>query len=410
MPITPFRRTVDAAFLKQHRAASGDMPPEGINKWTALRELATARTAFGLSDRDLTVLQALISFHHDTTLGVDDGDLVVYPSNKAICERLNGMPCSTMRRHVSRLVDTGFLLRRDSPNGKRYARRLGDAKLAFGFDLSPLVHRFSEISAAADDIRITQEHLQRLRTTVSLMRRDLAGLADYGQSQDPDHHLWDQLSDLARLTARDLRRKLDIAELQRIEAALRGSLDQAKIYFNLMETEDLSTKDAQSEHHHQSSNKELIDLEDGPQSVSDQGRGVGQPTPASDPEHPIKPPEIPVATEYPNIPLNLVVSTCHEYKTYSERPVRSWHDLVRVADVISPMMGIPPSAWNTAKRDIGPEGAAVVIVAMLERFTEIRSPGGYLRSLTTKAAAGTFSCGPMVMALRQKRVAVSSQL
>jgi replication initiation protein RepC len=54
---------------------------------------------------------------------------------------------------------------------------------------------------------------------------------------------------------------------------------------------------------------------------------------------------------------------------------------------------------------MGPEQASIVVVAMLERFSNIRSPGGYLRALTSKAAAGEFSCGPMVMALIGRRSA-----
>jgi replication initiation protein RepC len=179
-PVTPFRRTIDAAILKHQAATQEELPPTGANKWEVLRELAAARVTFGLSDRDLTVLQALVSFHQATILGGNDSELIVYPSNKAICERLNGMPCSTMRRHLSNLVQTGFVVRRDSPNGKRYARRYGDEKVAFGFDLSPLVRRFQDICEAAEAVRAADERYKRLRATVSLMRRDLAGLAEYG--------------------------------------------------------------------------------------------------------------------------------------------------------------------------------------------------------------------------------------
>lgn len=104
----------------------------------------------------------------------------------------------------------------------------------------------------------------------------------------------------------------------------------------------------------------------------------------------------------PRIPLGLVLSVCTEIQSYSDDRVRHWHQLVRAADVVRPMMGISPSAWEEAKSAMGPEQAAVVLAAMLERFTDIRSPGGYLRSLTAKADAGAFSCGPMVMALMRK--------
>lgn len=59
-------------------------------------------------------------------------------------------------------------------------------------------------------------------------------------------------------------------------------------------------------------------------------------------------------------------------------------------------------------RAMGPEQAAVVLVTMLERFGDIRSPAGYLRALTQKAELGA-SCVPMVMAqLRRAACGVHS--
>lgn len=405
-PITPFRRTVDAAILKHQAAAQQDLPPSGVNKWEALRELAAARVAFGLSDRDLSVLQALVSFHQATLLGGNGNGLVVHPSNKAICERLNGMPCSTMRRHLANLVQTGFIVRRDSPNGKRYARHYGDEKIAFGFDLSPLAHRFAEVCEAAEAVRASEERYRRLRSTVSLMRRDLVGLVEYGRSLRPDTPLWDQASDLAALTARDLRRKLDFNELQEIEAKLSAVLDATRGYLESDQAENMSTSDALSEQHHQNSDKDSYVFKLRLEKGKGEGGGpdqtlvvdAGDQTDEADPG-------VSTETNLPRIPLGLVLAACGDYQTYTERPVRHWHDLVCVADIIRPMMGISPSAWEEAKLHMGPEEAAVVIVAMLERFSDIRSPGGYLRALTAKAAVGGFSCGPMIMALMRKDAA-----
>ena len=402
-PVTPFRRPINAAILHYQAAAQQDLPPSGVNKWEALRELAAARIAFGLSDRDLSVLQALVSFHQATIVGGNHSETVVHPSNKAICERLNGMPCSTMRRHLANLVQTGFVVRRDSPNGKRYARRYGDEKIAFGFDLAPLAQRFVEVCEAAEAVRAAEERYKRLRSTVSLMRRDLAGLVDYGRSLRPDRAIWDQASDLCVLTARDLRRKLDFAELQQIESALSEALNAIRDLLEPVQSQDMSTNDVTNEQHYQNSNKDSYDFE--PRLEKAQGEGS-----ASDPatalvaegstDEPVS-----VDNNLPRIPLGLVLAACSEYRTYAERPVRHWHDLVRVADVIRPMMGVSPSAWDEAKQYMGPEEASVVILAMLERFGDIRSPGGYLRSLSAKAALGEFSCGPMIMALMRKDAA-----
>ena len=402
-PVTPFRRPINAAILHYQAAAQQDLPPSGVNKWEALRELAAARIAFGLSDRDLSVLQALVSFHQATIVGGNHSETVVHPSNKAICERLNGMPCSTMRRHLANLVQTGFVVRRDSPNGKRYARRYGDEKIAFGFDLAPLAQRFVEVCEAAEAVRAAEERYKRLRSTVSLMRRDLAGLVDYGRSLRPDRAIWDQASDLCVLTARDLRRKLDFAELQQIETALSEALNAIRDLLEPVQTEDMSTNEVTNEQHYQSSNKDSYDFE--PRLEKAQGEGG-----ASDPTSSLVAVDgtdepVPIDNNLPRIPLGLVLAACSEYQTYAERPVRHWHDLVRVADVIRPMMGVSPSAWDEAKQHMGPEEASVVILAMLERFGDIRSAGGYLRSLSAKAALGEFSCGPMIMALMRKDAA-----
>ena len=402
-PVTPFRRPINAAILHYQAAAQQDLPPSGVNKWEALRELAAARIAFGLSDRDLSVLQALVSFHQATIVGGNHSETVVHPSNKAICERLNGMPCSTMRRHLANLVQTGFVVRRDSPNGKRYARRYGDEKIAFGFDLAPLAQRFVEVCEAAEAVRAAEERYKRLRSTVSLMRRDLAGLVDYGRSLRPDRAIWDQASDLCVLTARDLRRKLDFAELQQMESALSEALNAIRDLLEPVQSQDMSTNEVTNEQHYQNSNKDSYDFE--PRLEKAQGEGsVSDPATALVAEGRTDEP-VSVDNNLPRIPLGLVLAACSEYRTYAERPVRHWHDLVRVADVIRPMMGVSPSAWDEAKQYMGPEEASVVILAMLERFGDIRSPGGYLRSLSAKAALGEFSCGPMIMALMRKDAA-----
>ena len=402
-PVTPFRRPINAAILHYQAAAQQDLPPSGVNKWEALRELAAARIAFGLSDRDLSVLQALVSFHQATIVGGNHSETVVHPSNKAICERLNGMPCSTMRRHLANLVQTGFVVRRDSPNGKRYARRYGDEKIAFGFDLAPLAQRFVEVCEAAEAVRAAEERYKRLRSTVSLMRRDLAGLVDYGRSLRPDRAIWDQASDLCVLTARDLRRKLDFAELQQMESALSEALNAIRDLLEPVQSQDMSTNEVTNEQHYQNSNKDSYDFE--PRLEKAQGEGsVSGPATALVVEGGTDEP-VSVDNNLPRIPLGLVLAACSEYRTYAERPVRHWHDLVRVADVIRPMMGVSPSAWEEAKQYMGPEEASVVILAMLERFGDIRSPGGYLRSLSAKAALGEFSCGPMIMALMRKDAA-----
>ena len=83
------------------------------------------------------------------------------------------MPASTLRRLLAVLVEAGLIVRRDSPNGKRYARkgRGGGITLAFGFDLAPLVVRAEEFERLAQEIeaevravRLAKERIYSLPT------------------------------------------------------------------------------------------------------------------------------------------------------------------------------------------------------------------------------------------------------
>ncbi|GHH05178.1 plasmid replication protein RepC [Pseudodonghicola xiamenensis] len=398
-PISPFMRPISHAHLRVIERPEASVPARPVNKWELLRELSKAQAAFGVSERDLTVLQGLLSFFPDDALG-GNAEMVVFPSNKAICERLNGMPCSTMRRHLARLVEAGLLQRRDSPNGKRYVRKHGEERVAFGFDLSPLYCQSEEIARAAEAVREAEERVRRLREVVSLMRRDLAALAEFGDEMQPGLGLWDQLRDTAALTARALRRKLSIEDLAAYRADLEALLDQARNIIDGPETEEMNTNDARSERHHHNSNKESIDLEP---ALEKSGAAAGVPDVNTD--EPVADVDERDTRLLPKIPLHLVIAACPSLKTFYQGEIRHWHQLFDAACHVRPAMGISASAWEEAQRFMGPEQASIVVAAMLERFEDIRSPGGYLRALTAKAAAGEFSCGPMVMALIGRRSA-----
>ena len=392
-------RPISHGHLRVIERPEASVPARPVNKWELLRDLAKAQAAFGVSERDLTVLQGLLSFFPDDALG-GNAEMVVFPSNRAICERLNGMACSTMRRHLARLVEAGLLVRRDSPNGKRYVRKRGEERVAFGFDLSPLYCRAEEIARAAEAVREAEDRVRRLREIVSLMRRDLAALAEFGEEIQPGLGLWDQLRDKAVLTARALRRKLSLEDLSAYRSNLEIMLDQARNVIDGPETEEMNTNDALFERHHHNSNNDSIDFEP----ALEQG-GAAAVVLETETVEPVADVEEPDTRRVPKIPLHLVIAGCPSLKTFYQGDIRHWHQLFDAACHVRPAMGISVSAWEEAQRFMGPEQASIVIVAMLERFSDIRSPGGYLRALTSKAAAGEFSCGPMVMALIGRRSA-----
>jgi replication initiation protein RepC len=444
-PRTPFRRAHSAARLTDFipPAQSGadhpahDLSNQPVDKWAVLRELGAARSGFGLSDRSLSVLQALLSFHSESELSLTETPPIVFPSNAAICARLNGMPCSTMRRHLAALIQAGVLIRRDSPNGKRFKQQFGAMTQAFGFDLSPLVLRFAEIKDCADALRAEQARNHQLRTTLSVMNRDLGALSELARIERPDLVIWDRFSDLAALSSRALRRKLGPGDLGTLTQSIEAALADLQAAIDKYIAPDLGSTHTQNEQHHQSSN---IDLE----VISVQKPSMHEDPLHQDPLQDDRPkkdsleksrlrkderrknepgsrhsvsasPALSATSdraEDQTISLQFVRSTCLEMSSYLDGPLRDWADLHRAAHALRPMMGISNAVWASALEVMGPDQASIVLAAMLERLTEIRNPNGYLRKLSMKSETGSFTPAPMLLALALARrpLAKSSQL
>ncbi|TJZ90329.1 replication initiation protein [Paracoccus gahaiensis] len=373
--MTPFgRQPVTAGLLATHALAEVSAPQASVDKWALLRDLTTARTAFGVSDRDLVVLSALLSFHPAPQL-VDGAMLVVFPSNASLAQRAHGMAESTLRRHLAALVRSGLILRRDSPNGKRYARRgpSGALTRAFGFDLRPLLVRTPQIAAEAATAREAQEALRSLRETVVLRLRDLTKLITWAMTDHPGD--WDGvIEDCANLQRR-LRRRLSGDELHDLD--LRIGRMMALIMpvapsMNDPKTAGMDGSDAQTERHYQSSKKDNLESD----SCNER-----------------------VHVTAPDLPLDIVLKATPEIVAFAVEPVRSWRDLTGLAGLIAPMMGIVPQLWRRACDRMGADTAAVALACILQRGSAIANPGAYLRRLTDQAEERGFSATPMVMAL-----------
>src|SRR5690606_10179898 len=141
-------------------------------KWALLRSLVAAKDRFGVTAQDLALLQGLLSFYPHDTLEQGEG-LILFPSNRSICERMQGLPDSTMRRHLRNLLAAGLLLRRDSHNGKRFTTCHNGERIAYGLDLTPLLLAAASIQAAAEEVEAAKAEAKRLRLDVQLMRRDI---------------------------------------------------------------------------------------------------------------------------------------------------------------------------------------------------------------------------------------------
>src|SRR5580704_12994775 len=231
---TPFgRRSLTLAHVASQATAKARPPDKAVHKWQVFRAICTARARIGVSERALAVLDALLSFHPETAL-TGEG-LIVFPSNQQLALRAHGMASATLRRHLAALVDCGLIIRRDSPNGKRFARkgRGGTIEMAFGFDLGPLVARAEEFEAWAEDVQAEERALRLVRERITLLRRDIAKMIATGIEEGvPTRNTgqrradWAEFQELYRGIVGRLPRTATLAELQPLAEQLTTLADE----------------------------------------------------------------------------------------------------------------------------------------------------------------------------------------
>ncbi|MGO4440971.1 plasmid replication protein RepC [Rhizobium sp. RAF56] len=385
---TPFgARPMTLALVKRQLQTAEAKPAGSIDKWKVFRDACEAREKLGVADRAIAVLNALLSFYPQQELSAENG-LVVFPSNAQLTIRAHGIAGTTLRRHLAALVEAGLIIRKDSPNGKRYARkdRGGEIEDAFGFSLAPLVARAAELAQLAQDVAAQRREHKLARERLTIARRDVRKLISAAIEEGAPGN-WDAIENQFIALATRIPRNpspetlADIAEeMEMLRDEIVNSLE---VFTN---SEKTDSNDNHSGHHIQNSNTDSTDeLE--PRSEQEQG---AKPNPAGRvTSEPIK-----------SFPLGLVLQACPDIAMYGPGgAIGNWRDLMSAAVVVRSMLGVSPSAYQAACEAMGPENAAAAIACILERAGHINSAGGYLRDLTRKAERGEFSLGPMLMAL-----------
>ncbi len=322
-------------------------PNPPTDKWQILNDLTLAANAFGISHRSLAVLKALMTFLPDRHIAPDHGPAVVFPSNRTLADRLTGMPESTLRRHLAALVNSGLITRRDSPNRKRFARRIhGAGGIAFGFDLSPLARTADTIAKLAQQARaLADQH--------AVLRARLLELCHL--RSDAPQSLIDQ-------SRKALRRKDNSAELQDLITQLTSD-----------ETEETSVCDIENERHIQKAEKKETVLKE---------------------------------TKAPN--LQDVRRVCKAARGFYPDQMGTWPETIETSRALAPMIGVERSVLKDAENSMGPAQAATTILCMLERLTTIHNPGGYLRRLSQLAKQGKYDAGQGLMTLKLDKLSADN--
>ncbi|OHV79460.1 plasmid replication protein RepC [Rhizobium sp. LCM 4573] len=409
---TPFgRRPISLAFLASQIQAGDIEPGFRRNKWKLFRAVCEARPSLGVTDRALTVLDALLSFYPDEELSTERG-LVVFPSNAQLSLRARGMASATLRRHLAILVGAGLIIRKDSPNGKRYARRdrAGEIDEAYGFSLAPLLSRAGEIENLAAQAVADRQMLRTAKERLTICRRDLTklitGALNEGLAGD-----WLSLSRELNSLIERFPRVAKLDALTPILAQMEELRDRVlKLLNEQLKTEKMSGNESQSERHKQDSESYFP-------SESEPVRNMDRPPStrelrASSPEEPDVANDTSLDDERPSsgkvqdfkFSLETVNRACAEIQAYGPGgEIRNWRDLVAAAAVVRSTLAVSTSAYEEASSIMGAQATAIVMACILERGECIGSAGGYLRHLTRRAAKGEFAVGPMLMALLRRQ-------
>lgn len=385
---TPFgRRPMTLALVKRQVRTEQSAEGRSVDKWSVFRDVGDARTRLGLQDRALTVLNALLSFCPGSELN-GEMNLIVFPSNAQLSARANGIADTTLRKCLGALVEAGIIIRKDSPNGKRYARKGDDGGIedAYGFSLAPLLARAAEFAALAQEVAAEKRRFRVMKDRLTIVRRDVRKLITVGIEENlagdwaaAEAYFVEIVGRFARRpTLQDVMTSLD--EMSRLHEEVARMLETQE---EVLKCDGNAIADGR---HIQSSNTESCNelepsLEKKQRRKSEQNR---QREWKYEPEV---------------FPLSMVLRACPEIAPFGPGgSIGSWRELMSAAVTVRSTLGVSPSAYEDACEILGQASAAIAIACIYERAGHINSAGGYLRDLTAKARRGEFSLGPMLFA------------
>lgn len=325
----------------------------------------------GIKSRHILVLNALASFVREFT---SDNRPIVFASNEALSRRCCAMPVPTLQRTLRQLVDLGFIGRNLSPNGKRYTHRDSQGRIieAYGIDLSPLIRRAEEVHELLEQHRRRVGRISLLRDRLSLCRQRFsedapeqllikAALRRKHKREDDLVAILDQLDPAVHL-AGPVTGVNQNAEVDAPEHRVTSPGASASRPNSSSETRDLTSNDHQSDTHYQSSNPRIYESEE----------KLGKQ------EEPVEAPDDELATRIAPTEVNKV---CQEALQFAPAEPRSWHDLVELALLLAPMIGITEGLAKRAMASFGLHGFALTVLCLVQKFGHIRSPAAYLSRL-----------------------------
>ncbi|TIL47997.1 plasmid replication protein RepC [Mesorhizobium sp.] len=342
-----------------------------------------------------------------------DGRPIIFKSNQQLAFEIN-RSVGRVSRMLSNLFDAGLVTMQDSGNYKRYPHRNADGLIVdgCGIDMRILIVRYRELDGlvrqAKAEKAAASAALRRYRGALRNLRYALATAA--GLSERARSRLEARLERVVAVVG--IAAKASSAVLRRattlFEWLIERALQLCRRSESALVTENSACANAENDMHKQTTSpdplvnsnqnrrsahaEQLRLLEAGSASPwayeASLGGGSRQ---VNQPKHP---PQALVA-------LQDLVRAIPALDTYGFALPRTWAELARIVPQMCRIAGISDDARRRAVDQMGEQQAAVAVAVTLQKFDrqEVTSPGGYLRAMTERAAAGELHLARSVFGL-----------
>ncbi|WP_114217231.1 plasmid replication protein RepC [Ochrobactrum sp. 3-3] len=341
------------------------------------------------------------------------GRPIVFKSNAALAFEI-GRSEERVSRMLSRLFDAGVITMQDSGNYKRYPVRNADGSIAdaCGIDLRVLIARFAELDGMVRQAKAEKNalnaNLRRYRGAVRNLRYALATVEDLparlrAMIEKRFARVLDAVGIASKASSAVLRRATALIEwiVERVmqlpyrdQPSDRNEETACRYAENDMHqqiTRPYSLKN--SKNVMRSANAEQLSFpKTGFAGKRAFEKSLGRNSSQVNPPH--HPPQALVA-------LQDLLRAIPALTTYGMSRPRTWAELARLGPQICRMAGISEDARRRAVDQMGEQAAAIAIAITLQKFDEqeVKSPGGYLRAMTERAAAGKLHLARSVFGL-----------
>ncbi|RVL83997.1 plasmid replication protein RepC [Sinorhizobium meliloti] len=340
------------------------------------------------------------------------GKPIVFKSNQQLAFEI-GRSIGRVSRMLSRLFDAGLITMQDSGNYKRYPIRNGDGEITdgCGIDLRILIVRYAELDELVRQVRAEKKAadaaLRRYRGALRNARYALSAAAELsGQVLDRIGSRIERVSDFVgaagKVSSGMLRRATAILEWL-VERLMHLPHRSAEV----SETKNMTCPHVGNGMHTQITTPHPFD-ESNRERRSANAEQLSLPKAGSASKWAYEESlrrrrsEINQRRPWPQamVALQDVLRAVPALKTYGFAPT-SWAELARAIPLMCRFAGISEDARARAVEQMGEQQAAVAVAVTLEKYDrqEVSSPGGYLRAMTDRAAAGELHLARSVFGL-----------